>query len=242
MQRGEVEGGDVEDDSLLTFEEDLEFDPLKRSDSVHRANSLSLKSTPPTSSSSFPSQPALLEPQVQPPPSTIVPVARGDSSSSLLNPVTSTTTGNKDLAGISLETGTTSLTGHATQKPQDSLSQLLYSVQTTPSSNAPPQPLGMTIAPSSVGVVTSYPQGMLPMVSAPSGTLGGQVQVPLGLQGGVVYGAGMVPVVYAPQAPQGVMYMNQVSNLSNLNVILYAVFSPLLILVAIYAFIMLMNI
>lgn len=194
----------MEDDSLLTFEEDVEFDPLKRSDSVHRTNSLSLKTAPPTSSSSFPSQPALMEAQVQIPPTS---VARGGSSSSLLNPMTSASSG--DLAGISLNTTATpltSLTGHTPQMRQDGLGgELLYPLHTTSSS----APLGTTIAPSSVGVA-SYPQGMLPIVSAPSGTLGGHGQVPLGVQGSMVYGPGIVPVVYAPQAPQGVMYMNQV--------------------------------
>lgn len=212
-----MQGEEVEDDSLLTFEEDVEFDPLKRSgsDSVHRANSLSQKVVVPLlSSSGLPSQPPHLEPHLQTPPSVmptdIAPVAR-DSSSLLLNPVTSSSTGGiGDLAGISLDKTTalsTLLSGHTPQKQQDSLSELFCSLHSTSSPAPQPHPT----MPSSVGVASSYPQ----MVLAPPMTLGGRGQVVLGLQGDVAYAPGALPISYTAQAqaPQAYMYMSQVSNL-----------------------------
>lgn len=187
-----------DEDSLLTFEEDLEFDPLKRSDSVHRSNSLGHKTAASaSSSSSYATQPALLDHQMQPLPAAIVPITTEDPSSSsgaaVMNPATSVPSTSQfgDLAGISLDFSAKK----PVQKRQESLGELYQMAQASSGANVMPTSVGM-----------AYPQGMVPMVSAaPPG-----VQVPLGLQGGVVYGAGMVPVGYAPQGPQGLVY-HQVS-------------------------------
>jgi len=197
------------DDSLLTFEEDVEFDPLKRSDSLIRSDSVDHKPLPaamvPSSSSSsssvsYATQPALLDHHTQALPQTLVPMTSSDPSSSslsagtaapVINPTTSapTTSQFDDLSGISLDLSAKK----PPQKRQESLGELYQMAQNVSGANNP--------APTSVGL--AYPQGMVPMVTGapPVG-----VQMPLGVQGNMVYGPGMVPVVYAPQAAQGVMY------------------------------------
>ncbi len=196
-----------EDNSLLTFEEDVEFDPLKRSNSVQRSDSLSQKAADtlmPSSSAGYTSQPALLDQQqLQPLPTTMVSMTTADPSpSSAANPTTSAPSNNSsnsssspgqfgDLAGISLDLSFKK----PPQKRQESLGELYQMAQAAAGANTTtPTPKSMNMA---------YPTpGMVPMVStAPPG-----VQVPLGVQGGVVYGTGVVPVMYAPQGAQGVMY------------------------------------
>ena len=202
-----------DDDSLLTFEEDVEFDPLKRSDSVtssSRNNSVkhrgtNVAGTPVTSNTGLGS--ARSRGVVEPSPAASTETRPPLTSRESLGHI-------QDLTGVDLNiTGG----GGGVSAPirQDSLSELLQPKFTM--SGAVPMSM-----PTSVGMV---PQGTV-IVSAPSGTVpplgmqpGGvvygaaQAQVPLVQPGvgGVAFGAGggaqpMVPVMYAAQGTAGVMY------------------------------------
>lgn len=195
------------DDSLLTFEEDLEFDPLKRSDSVTRTGSVSSKgrgtvgkATPTTSQQQQPIVESSSKPAEPHPPL-----------------VSQTSLGHiQDLTGVDLSsvTGGGMTTGTTTR--QDSLSELLHPLPasgTMTSSSVGVAPMQFVAAPSSVAMA---PQGQMPFAMQPGGVVYGGVptqgQVPLTMQtgtGGVAYGGGappMVPVMYATQGSTGIMY------------------------------------
>ena len=177
-QEGEGEGN-----SLLTFDEDVEFDPLKKSGSVDRSNSISLKTISSSSLSLIP---------VQTPPT---------------NPLTAVSSQGMTTTQLAPSTG------HTLQQQEGDLSHMFNTLQTVTSS-APTQPLGMPMMSSSVGMASTYPQGVLPMMSVPAVPMGGHSQqVTLGLHGAVGYGLGQLPATYTSQAPQTMMYMNQVCNL-----------------------------
>ena len=197
-----------EDNSLLTFEEDVEFDPLKRNNSLdfNKSGSFSKKILPRTGG-------AALETSVQP--------SMGSPAVDSKPPLNSTNLLN-DLSGISL--GPTTSSSASKPSRQESLTELLQPLQTS----SVPQPMNiggnatMVMGSSASGGMIPYPhqQGMIQIVSAAGPAPSQQGQVPLTLSGGVVYGGGVpnvVPVMYAAppgqaaQGTAGVMYMNQVS-------------------------------
>ena len=192
------------DDSLLTFEEDVEFDPLKRSDSIGLGSltgSFSKKTGTPRKIMELSGEPAASSsPAVEAPP----PLTSRESLGHI-----------QDLTGVDLSMTTPGGGGAAMTTRQSSLSELLQSGQMTMmvSSSAGVMPGGIQIvsAPSAVP-----PQGQMPLAIQPGGVVYGggaaQGQVPLTIQagaGGVAYGGGaqtIVPVMYAAQGTAGVMY------------------------------------
>lgn len=192
-----------EDNSLLTFEEDVEFDPLVRTDSMNRSNSfgLGLGGSGTLSSTAISKASAGLERSLEP-----IPADSGSKpplvSQESLGHI-------QDLTGVDL---TVSVVGHAPQQRQDSYSELLHPLQGSTAANVTPgTTMGLVTATSGAGMVPHPHAGMVPH---PHG--GMQLGGPgLGLHGGVAYGGGGPAVAYAP-APQGnagLMY-HQVSNLS----------------------------
>ncbi len=208
------------DDSLLTFEEeDVEFDPLIRSDSFggssfSKSDSFSgsmkkpsyVASVQPSSSSAavpsmgspmLTSRPPL---DVHPPPP--APLTSQDSLGLL-----------DDLSSINLNSSSSSThfpPPHSIPQRQDSLGMLF---QVASSTGAVPPTMNVVIGSSTSGggggMAGPYhpppPQaGIIQIVPGTSGMVG------QGMQGGVTYGggtSGIVPVMYAPQgAPPGVMY------------------------------------
>ena len=217
-----------EDNSLLTFEEDVEFDPLKRSDSLAgRSGSLSKRNgsigkRPPSATNT--NHAPLAEQSME------VATSSNRASTTAKPPLTSRESlGHiQDLTGIDL-TGSSSSSAAPHEARQEGFGaggankMMLHPFQMSSAGSTMP-PMNMVIA-SSAGMMP-HPQGGVQMVAAP---VGGQGQVPLaGLQGGVAYGGvapamqgglayggggpAMVPMVYAAQGNAGMMY--QVSNLS----------------------------
>lgn len=174
-----------EDNSLLTFEEDLEFDPLKRSDSLSLTKSGSIGKRPPTNRNALEQSTELPAAKPQPPPLT-----------------TQASLGHlQDLTGIDLSSSSDA----APQLQQEGIGNVMLQPfhMTTPSNMA--GSVNLVVA-SSAGMM---PQGGIQIVSATAGGIpGGQGQVPLALQGGVAYGGGaptVVPMVYATQGNAGMM-------------------------------------
>lgn len=192
-----------EDNSLLTFEEDdVEFDPLKRSDSLAgRSDSLSKSGKSPSSTTT---NCATLEQ-----PSLELPGASLNQVGITPAPLTSKESLSliQDLTGIDLTSSS------APQMRQDGLSseKMMYPFQM---SSAEP-PVNLVVA-SSAGMVP-YPQGGVQIMTAPMGGQGHALQGGMAYGGGApamqVYGGGapaVVPMVYAPQGNAALMY--QVSN------------------------------
>ncbi len=198
------EEAETQDDSLLTFEEDVEFDPLKRSDSVTRNNTALAKKG---SLGKRPTVPAALDRNPSVPDSNAPhpPLTSQESLGHI-----------QDLTGIDL-TASSKTANSAQLLQQDSRSEILYPLQMTsaPLSMATPTPMNVMLT-SSAGVMPhpSYPQGAagIQLVSVSPAAVGQVGQVPLTLQaGGVGYGGGgapaMVPVMYTTaQGAPGMMY------------------------------------
>ena len=190
---------------MLTFEEDLEFDPLKRSDSINRSNSFGFSST--GSFSKKPPTPAVapvlsMQPSNASPTTGSVFQTTSQDTAGLINELSGI-----DLNPSSINPSSTSSTSsinpssttHSLQQRQDGVLQPFQNSSTVLSMNA--------MIGSSSGVLP-YPQGIIQIVPSPSGTMG-QGQVPLALQGGVVYGGGapgMVPVMHTSQGTPGMIY------------------------------------
>jgi hypothetical protein len=200
------------DNSLLTFEEeDVEFDPLKRSDSLaSRSDSISKRPPPTTTTAAALTNRATLEKGFELSATLDQPKPAPLNSRESLDHI-------QDLTGIDLTTPST-----APQMRQDGVglgSEMLHPFQGS-SATSTALPINLVMA-SSAGMMPHPQGGGVQMVAAP---MGGQGQVPLGLQGGVAYGGvaqgglgyggggpAMMPVVYAAQGNTGMMY--QVSNL-----------------------------
>ena len=185
-----------QDDSLLTFEEDVEFDPLKRTDSVTRsgaARSGSLIKKP-----TGPSEVAADSNSTHP------PLTSQESLGHI-----------QDLTGVDLSVTSSKTAESAQLLQQQQQDPMLYPLQMTSVTSMTSAPPPTMAAPN----VMIAPQGAagIQLVSMPPAAAVGQGQIPLTLQaGGVGYGGGapaMVPVMYAaaPQGTPGMMY--QVSNL-----------------------------
>ena len=199
-----------EDNSLLTFEEEeVEFDPLVRTDSMNRSNSfgLGLGGSGTLSNAAISKASAGLERSLEPAPA--IPADSGSKpplvSKESLGHI-------QDLTGVDLTMSTSAPAGHAPQlqQRQDSYSELLYPLQGSSAANVMPGTMGMVTAVPGGGMMPHPHAGMVPH---PHGgmQLGGPGY------GGVPYVGGAPAVAYAP-APQGMMY-HQVSNLSvNLSV------------------------
>lgn len=196
------------DDSLLTFEEDVEFDPLKRTDSINltsqggRSGSISKKMGAAQKIMEPSVEQVSSNPTVEAPP----PLTTRESLGHI-----------QDLTGVDLSMTSSGGGGVAMTTRQDSLSELLRplpmsgGVASAPmmmvSSSAGVVPGGMQI----VSAPSAVPQGQIAI--QPGGVVyGAQGQVPLTIQtgaGGVAYGGGaqtMVPVMYAAQGTAGLMY------------------------------------
>lgn len=170
------------DDSLLTFEaeEDLEFDPLKRSDSTSQSNS------------GKKSESALASDTTSKPP----PLRTQESLGHI-----------QDLTGVDLSlAASTAGGGGATTAPppQDSLRELLQPLQT---SSGMQVPVTLMVASSASMGGTVPPQGITVqsggVAQVPLGIQAGVVG------GGVAYRGGaqtIVPVMYAAQGTPGMMY------------------------------------
>lgn len=201
-------GTEPADDSLLTFEEDVEFDPLKRSDSLSLTSSGSISKKPDASQKimELSVEPSLSSPAVEATP----PLSTRESLGHI-----------QDLTGVDLSVTTAGGGVAAMTTRQDSLSELLrplpmsgsvpMSMMVTSSAGGGVVPGGMQIvsAPSAGGVPL---QGQLPLGGMVYGGGAVQGQVPLTIQagvGGVAYGGGaqtIVPVMYAAQGTAGLMY------------------------------------
>lgn len=183
-----------EDNSLLTFEEEVEFDPLKRSDSLSLSKSGSIGKRPPSNRITLEQSTELPASNPQPPPLT---------SQESLGHI-------QDLTGIDLTVLSTVPSSAAPQLQQEGLGNMMLHPFHMSTAGNVAAPVNLVVA-SSAGMVPR-PHGGIQIVSA---TPGGQGQVPLALQGGVAYGGGaptVVPIMYAAQGNAGMMY--QVGNLT----------------------------
>lgn len=179
-----------EDDSLLTFEEDMEFDPLK-----NRSNSLSLVKSGSIGSKAQMKLEQGIEPSISSPANESKPPL---SSRESLGHI-------QDLTGIDL-TSSSPAGRHLPQTRQDSLTELLHPLQMSAASTGVIVPAAMNMMVVSSAGMVPHPQGGVQIVSS-----GGLVQgqVPLAIQGGMAYGGGVpavVPVVYAAQGTPGMLY------------------------------------